>query len=69
MQSRNILILDRNFNQRRKSISSTGKYMLVQFLTDNEATFKGFRAFFHYVPNEKNCAKLNKTTQHFEFPN
>ena len=30
--------------------------MLVHFLTDDEDVFKGFRAYFHYMPIEPNCA-------------
>ena len=46
-----------------------GKDMLVQFLTDDVNVFLGFRAFFHYMPIEPNCANwLNMTTQHLESP-
>ena len=43
--------------------------MLVQFLTDDKLTHYGFRAFFHYMPIEPNCANwLNMTTQLLESP-
>ena len=46
------------------TISSSGKDMLVQFLTDDEVVWKGFRAYFHYMPIEPNCANwLNMTAQ------
>ena len=51
------------------TISSSGKDMLVQFLTDDSDVLRGFRAYFHYMPIEPNCTKwLNMTAQHFEFP-
>ena len=37
------------------TISSTGKDMLVQFLTDDVDTLKGFTASFHYMPMKPNC--------------
>ena len=46
------------------TISSTGKDMLVQFLTDDQIVRDGFRAKFHYIPIESNCANwLNLTAQ------
>ena len=51
------------------TISSTGKDMLVQFLTDDQSVFRGFRAYFHYIPIEPNCAIwLNKTAQLLKSP-
>ena len=51
------------------TISSTGKDMLVQFLTDNEASHFGFSAYFHYIPIKPNCAKwLNMTAQVLKSP-
>ena len=51
------------------TISSTGKDMLVQFLTDDFAVLWGFRGFFHYVPIELNCASwLNMTAQYLKSP-
>ena len=38
--------------------------MLVQFLTDDQIVRDGFRAKFHYIPIEPNCANwLNLTAQ------
>ena len=43
--------------------------MLVQFLTDAEKNYIGFRAYFHYMPIEPNCAKwLNMTAQLLKSP-
>ena len=51
------------------TISSTGKYMLVQFLTDGEETFKGFTASFHWMPIDANCVNwLNMAANVFESP-
>ena len=44
--------------------------MLVQFLTDDQIVWAGFRAYFHYIPIEPNCANwLNLTTQLLKSPN
>ena len=44
--------------------------MFVQFLTDDYAVMKGFRAYFHYVPIEPNCKNwLNMNAQLLESPN
>ena len=51
------------------TISSSGKYMLVQFLTDDQEIDRGFRAFFYYIPIEPNCANwLNMTAQLLKSP-
>ena len=43
--------------------------MLVQFLTDDYAVILGFRASFHYMPIEPNCANwLNMTAQLLKTP-
>ena len=43
--------------------------MLVQFLTDDEDTGRGFRAYFNYIPIEPNCANwLNMTVQILKSP-
>ena len=76
--------MDRNYNgnkeysdsllHKQMTISSTGKDMLVQFLTDNEHTDLGFRASFRYIVIDKNqnCAIwlywLNKTSQLLKSP-
>ena len=52
------------------TISSTGKDMLVQFITDHEYVNSGFKAYFHYIPIDTNCAKwLNMTAQLLKSPN
>ena len=44
------------------TISSTGEDMLVQFLTDNGSVQRGFKAYFHYISIDPNCANwLNMT--------
>ena len=51
------------------TISSTGKDMLIQFLTDDHIVWAGFRAYFHYIPIEPNCANwLNMTAQLLKSP-
>ena len=48
-----------------KTISSTGKDMLVQFSTTDEHVDYGFRANFQFVPYVNNCENwLNKTSSH-----
>ena len=43
--------------------------MLVQFLTDDEVVWYGFRAYFHYMYIEPNCANwLNMTAQRLKSP-
>ena len=43
--------------------------MLVQFLTDDENVQRGFKAYFHYIPIEPNCANLlNMTAQLLKSP-
>ena len=51
------------------TISSTGKDMLIQFLTDDHIVWAGFRAYFHYIPIEPNCANWwNLTAQLLKSP-
>ena len=51
------------------TISSSGKDMLVQFLTDDQSVWAGFRAYFHHIPIEPNCANwLNMTAQLLKSP-
>ena len=58
-----------NFNNNKLTISSTGKDMFVQFLTDNKLVRRGFRASFQYIPIEQNCANwLDMTTQLLKSP-
>ena len=51
------------------TISSTGKDMLVQFLTDDYLVWNGFRAYFHYVTVESNCENwLDRTASLLKSP-
>ena len=51
------------------TISSTENDMLVQFTTDDYALNKGFKAYFHYIPIDSNCANwLNITAQLLKSP-
>ena len=51
------------------TISSTGKDMLIQFVTDDHIVWAGFRAYFHYMPIDSNCANwLNMTSQILKTP-
>ena len=51
------------------TISSTGKDMLIQFLTNDAYVAAGFRANFHYMPIEPNCVNwLNMTAQILKSP-
>ena len=53
----------------KRTISSSGKYMLVQFLTDDQEAEYGFRAYFHYMPIQQNCANwLNMKAQLLKSP-
>ena len=64
LQSQQIHKLDRNSNSKKMTISSTGKDMLVQFFTNDDSVQRGFRAYFHYIPFDSNCANwLNMTAQ------
>ena len=43
--------------------------MLVQFLTNDEDINRGFKAYFHYIPIDPNCANwLNMTAQLIKSP-
>ena len=69
LQSQQIQKLDKNFNYKKITISSSGKDMLVQFLTDDESVWQGFKAYFHYIPIDSNCANwLNITAQLLKSP-
>ena len=51
------------------TISSTGKDMLIQFLTNDAYVAAGFRAYFHYMLIEPNCVNwLNMTAQLLKSP-
>ena len=47
--------LDSGFNDNRKSFSSYGSQMLVQFVTDDEYTDIGFSAKIYYMPINPIC--------------
>ena len=44
-----------SFNDNKKSISSTGPYMLVHFVTDHKWTLDGFSVKIHYIPINPIC--------------
>ena len=51
------------------TISSLGRDMLVQFLTDDRSKLFGFKAYFHYIPIEPNCLNwLNMTAKLLKSP-
>ena len=54
--------LDYNFNDQTKTISGTGKYMTIQFITDDDTVEKGFRAYFNRIPIDTKCAEWLNTT-------
>ena len=66
LQSQQIKKLDVNSNSKTglPTISSSGKDMLVQFLSDDKLVTAGFRAYFHYIPIEPNCANWLNMTAH-----
>ena len=71
MQSQQIKKLDRSYNQveNKLTISSSGKDMLVQFLTDDQYAQIGFKASIHYLPIDPHCANwLNMTAQILKSP-
>ena len=69
MESQQIQKLDKNSNYKKMTFSSTGANMLVHFLTDDYVLHKGFRAYFHYIPIDPNCANwLNMTAQLLKSP-
>ena len=44
-----------SFNDNKKSISSSGSHLFVQFVTDHEWTYLGFSAKIHYTPINPIC--------------
>ena len=42
-------------NDNKKSISSSGSHLFVQFVTDHEWTYLGFSAKIHYIPINSIC--------------
>ena len=58
LQSSKIFELDYNFgNMKKKTVSSTGKYMTVQFSTDEEDAWNlmAFKAFYNYISINSTC--------------
>ena len=59
IQSQQISKLDRrlnyDLNSNKKSVSSSGSHMLVQFVTDNELNLGGFSAKIYYTPINPIC--------------
>ena len=71
LQSQQIKKLDRSYNQveNKLTISSSGKDMLVEFLTDYKYAQIGFKASIHYIPIDPHCQNwLNMTTQILKSP-
>ena len=62
LQSTQLQILDYNFNNQRKTISGTRKYMTIQFTTNAYAVETGFKAYFHLMPIYPQCAEWLNTT-------
>ena len=51
--------LDFNFNEKKKTFSSTESHsLLIHFSTDYKSTWKGFSADILYVPIKANCANF-----------
>ena len=58
LQSTQIFKLDYNFgNMNKKTISSTEKYMTINFSTNKEDTwyFMAFKAYYNYIPINSMC--------------
>ena len=55
MQSAPISKLDMNFIGKTQSISCTGTYMLVQFVTDHQWSGYGFSTKIHHTPIDPIC--------------
>ena len=51
-------------NYKLITISSSGEDMFIQFLTDYSSVTRGFKAYFHYIPIEPNCANWLNMTAH-----
>ena len=70
LQSHQIQKLHNGYkNIKHRTISSSGKYMLVQFLTNEKDTSYGFKLTFNYMPIEPNCGNwLDMTAQILKSP-
>ena len=63
LQSLPLSKLDLHTNNHKKSFSSSGSHMLVQFVTDHELARSGFSAKIHYTPINLICKDwLNNTS-------
>ena len=73
LKSSQLQKLDYNFNDQKKTISGTGKYMTIQFITDDESVRRGFRTYFHRIPIDPYCSEWLNTTSLIlaspEYPN
>ena len=47
--------MDGSFNHNKKTFSSSGSHMLVQFMTDHKLTYLGFSAKIQYRPINPIC--------------
>ena len=69
IQSQQISKLDRrlnyDLNSNKKSVSSSGSHMLVQFVTDNELNLGGFSAKIYYTPINPICKDWLNITSGF----
>ena len=55
--------LDINFNDMRKTFSSTGNHsLLVHFSTDDSSVRNGFLALIRYIPSNETCAYVLDNT-------
>ena len=69
LKSDQLLKFDYNFNNQKKTISGTEKYMTIQFITDDYAVQRGFRTYFNRIPIDPNCSEwLNTTSLIFASP-
>ena len=69
LQSQQIQKSDINSNDKKSTISSSGKDMLVHFTTDDSLTNKGFRASINYMHIKPNCVNwLNIAGQLLKSP-
>ena len=56
--------LDMNFNEKKKTLSSTGSHsLLIHFSTDDISVWNGFSALLHYFPHYTNCADFLDETE------
>ena len=69
LQATQILQLDLNFNDKRKTVSTSGNQMMIQFLTDDQYISLGFKSYFHYTLIDPTCSEwMDMTMQHLMPP-